>query len=365
MRVLQINKLYYPWIGGIETIVKQIAENLDQTDGFSSTVLACQARGAKSDEIINGVRVIKSQSFGRLLGMPISLSFFKDFKKLAKEPDLILIHHPFPLAFLIVPFLKKPFFIFYHSDIVRQKLSLLPFLPFIRLGLKRARKIFVSGHNLKLNSSLLAKHRDKVVEIPFGVDINRLKPTLVDYAETEKLKRLDHRPLLLAVGRLVYYKGYRYLIEAMTDIEAKLIIIGDGPEKANLQKLINDLGVGDKVNIIRAVTDLKPYYLAADIFVFPSCAPSEAFGIVQLEAMSYGKPVVNTYLKTAVEEVSLNDLTGLTVAPSNSHALAEAINHLLTNKDERERFGRAAASRVREKFTEEIFIGKLKKNLTT
>ena len=119
MKILQVNKLYYPWLGGVETVVKDIADNLNgrgrpDCGGFGLR------RGAGREEIINGVRVIKSGSFGRLLGMPLSWSFLADFKRLAKDYDAILIHHPFPLAFLALPFIDKPIFIYYHSDIVRQ-----------------------------------------------------------------------------------------------------------------------------------------------------------------------------------------------------------------------------------------------------
>ena len=134
------------------------------------------------------------------------------------------------------------------------------------------------------------------------------------------------------------YKGFKYLITALADRaladreldghraldghQAKLLLIGTGPEKSSLKKLAKKLGVTDKIFFLDPVPDLKPYYLAADLFVFPSCEPNEAFGLVQLEAMAYGKPVINTYLKTAVEEVSLNGLTGLTVPPKDPAALA-------------------------------------------
>ncbi len=95
---------------------------------------------------------------------------------------------------------------------------------------------------------------------------------------------------------------------------------------------------------------MVPYYHAADVFALPSVARSEAFGIVQIEAMASGVPVVNTSLDSGVPFVSLHELTGLTVPPADSERLADATNLLLDNPDLRLRLGRAARLRAREEF---------------
>jgi glycosyltransferase involved in cell wall biosynthesis len=117
-------------------------------------------------------------------------------------------------------------------------------------------------------------------------------------------------------------------------------------------------GVGDRVFFLGDAQDVIPYYHAADVFVLASVARSEAFGIVQLEAMTCGKPVVNTKLASGVPFVSLDRVTGLTVAPANQQALASAINALLDDPKRRVAYGQAARRRVRQEFSVEVMASR-------
>ena len=360
MKLLQINKLYYPTIGGIETVVKDIAEGLNGRDGLNVAVLACQKKGIQSTETINGVAVFKAASWGKALGMPLSLDFFSLFKKLRSNYNLFLVHYPFPLAALITPFIpKEKLIIYYHSDIVRQKLFSLPFKPFINSSLKRAQKIIVSGQNIISSSPLLKKYTAKCVVVPFGFKANFQE---ADYQAAKKIKQQYSaaKPLLLAIGRLVYYKGYQYAIEALKNIDARFLIIGQGPEENKLRALISATNQTNKIFIIPPQTRLEPYLLASDIFLFPSCERSEAFGLVQLEALAASKPIINTRLKTAVEEVSLDDVSGLTVEIKNADALATAINKLLNDEALRQQYGENAKQRYQELFRMELFLEKMR-----
>ena len=105
--------------------------------------------------------------------------------------------------------------------------------------------------------------------------------------------------------------------------------------------------------------DLKSAFADCDIFVLPSVANSEAFGIVQQEAMVYGKPVINTALPTGVPHVSLDGVTGLTVPPGDADALAAALQRLADDPDLRARFGKAAAARVRTEYRFETIMDKI------
>ena len=118
------------------------------------------------------------------------------------------------------------------------------------------------------------------------------------------------------------------------------------------------LGLFERVTILSGVADVVPYYHAADVFVLPSINRSEAFGMVQIEAMACGKPVVNTELDSGVPFVSRHDETGLTVPPGDSDALARAIGTLLRNPEMRARMGAAARLRVYAEFNVELMARK-------
>jgi len=364
MKILQVNKLYYPWLGGIETVVQNIAEDLNKENDFQVDVLVCQAKGRRKIETINNTKVYRATSWGKKLGMPISWDFFRLFLKIHKEYDVIIIHHPFPLVFLILPFIKdKNIFIWYHSDIVRQKIAKKIFTPFISHGLNKAKKIFVSSNNLINNSSSLKRRKNKCISIPFGVDLNYFTANEEIEQEAEVIKNKYGKPLLLSVGRLVYYKGYQYLIEAMKNVDAHLLIIGQGPLKKELSRAIEENKLNNKISIISPVNDLRPFYLSSDLLVLPSCEKSEAFGLVQIEAMAYSKPIINTSLPTGVPEISMHKENGITVPPKDSKALGEAINTIINNEMLKNRYGQESRKRVETIFNRRIFNDKLTKEL--
>jgi hypothetical protein len=102
----------------------------------------------------------------------------------------------------------------------------------------------------------------------------------------------------------VYYKGFEILVEAMVGLDTTLVLVGDGPLRGRLERRVDALGLRDRVQLVGEQDDVRPYFAACDVFVLPSTHRSEAFGIVQIEAMAFAKPVVSTRLGTGVEWVN-------------------------------------------------------------
>jgi len=356
MKVLQVSKLYFPYIGGVEKVVKDIAEGMQHN--VYMEVLSCMEKGKRKIQVINGIRVIKASSLGIIWGMPISFTFPFILAWKSRKFDIIHFHLPFPLGVLSYLFLgskKKKIVVIYHSDIVRQRKLMIFYKPFLYAFLKRAYKILVLSPNLIRSSSYLKQWKNKCCVIPFSIDIDNF---VHFYDIGNRFGISPEEKIVLFVGRLAYYKGIEYLIKAMQDVEAKLLIVGEGKLREKLERLARFLNVDNKILFLGKLSDkmIKYCYQICDVFVLPSTESSEAFGIVQLEAMAYAKPVVNTNLPTGVTYVSIDGETGLTVPPKDSKALADAINKILTDERLASIFSQNARRRVKEKFSRKKMI---------
>jgi glycosyltransferase involved in cell wall biosynthesis len=267
--------------------------------------------------------------------------------------DLVHIHLPNPTA--VLAYLNSGhrgrLVITYHSDTVRQKILGSLFEPFLQAALRRSSAIIATSPNYLETSPALQAHRDRCHVIPYGIDIAQFQQC--HPAAIEAVRRQYGERLIIGVGRLVYYKGFEQLIRAMASVRGKLLLIGDGPLRVELQQLTNELGISDKVVFAGEIQNAQvvPYYHAADVFALPSVARSEAFGIVQIEAMAAGLPVVNTALDSGVPFVSLHNQTGLTVPPHDPKALAVALNRLLDDPALRQSLGGSARLRASKEFS--------------
>jgi rhamnosyl/mannosyltransferase len=224
------------------------------------------------------------------------------------------------------------------------------FAPFQQRFLGRASRIAVSSPTLRDSSPALAPHRHRTEVVPFGVDADEWSRT-TDGAD--RLRARHPLPLVLFLGRLRYYKGLDVLIDAMAAVPGTLLIAGDGPKRAELERHAARSAAGRRTVFVGDVDDREraALYHAADVFVLPSTSRAEAFGISMLEAMACGTPAVSTELGTGTSWVNRHGETGLVVPPRSSAALAAALGTLLGDRSRRREMGLAAAARVRTHFT--------------
>lgn len=356
MRILQVNKLYAPWIGGVETVVQNIAEGLRDVADFECEVLVCRDRGITEQATVNGVRVTRVGSLGRFLSMPVSPGFPACVKRQAADFDVVHVHVPFPLAMFCdwkaIKARGTRLVIHHHSDIVRplQQKILSYFAGFERRFFEAADIVLVTSEGLLQNSKTLVPYLHKCRVVPLSIDLSQVKkPSYADRLNTRKRYGLgEDEQVVLFAGRLVYYKGLEYLIEAVRELNVKLLIAGDGPLRPSLESRISDSGTASKIQILGRVSDdeLAVLYSASDVFVLPSIASSEAFGLVQLEAMARGLPVINTSLPTGVPSVSLDGETGITVPPRDAQSLRNAISRIVFDSQLKKQFSENAMRRV-------------------
>ncbi|MBE7473083.1 MAG: glycosyl transferase family 1 [Anaerolineae bacterium] len=352
MNILHLYKDYYPVLGGIENHIKILAE-AQAAAGHEVTVLVCNPGFKTCHKTLNEVKIIKAGRLTTQASMPISLSQPLILARL--HPDIVHIQSPYPLGeaanWLIGR--ARATVISYQSDIVKQKTLLRFYGPILRQVLRAADGIITNNPRYLESSPWLHPVRPKCRVIPIGINLNRFNPG----------PRTSSGPLkLLFVGRLRYYKGLDTLLHALTQLpQVHLTIVGIGPMQAQWQALSQELGLSSRVNFAGEIdeTHLPDYYHQADVFVLPSNARSEAYGIVLLEAMAAGLPCVTTELGTGTSWIVQDEVTGFVVPPQNPGALAQAIAMLEANNTLRRRMGQAGQVRVQAEFSQEIMVSRI------
>lgn len=360
MKILHLYKDYYPVLGGIENHIKMLAEEQVKY-GHRVWVLVTNQSFRTEVREVNGVQVIKAGRLATVASTPISVVL--PYYLRSQRPEITHLHFPYPIGELSYLFFGNPssLVITYHSDIVRQKFLLLLYQPFLRLVLQKADLIIVTSPNYRDSSLYLKRFRQKCRVIPLAIKTSRFLQ--VDPLQVEQIRVKYGSPLILFVGKLRYYKGLPYLLQAMTKIPAKLIIIGEGPLGSELRSLSLNLNLKDNVFFLGELSDeeLPAYYQASDLFVLPACERSEAFGTVQIEAMVSGLPVISTELGTGTSYVNEHGKTGLVVPPRDTEALAKAILTLLSDKDLRLQMGRYARERALQEFSLQTMVDRITK----
>jgi glycosyltransferase involved in cell wall biosynthesis len=354
LQVLHVGKYYPPHPGGMESHLEALCGELKRTVDLEVVVAASNGSGTK-EELIDEVPVTRLGKLFNLRSAPFCPQMVRKIRE--SNADIIHIHLPNPGAILayLASGHRGRLVVTYHSDVIRQRVLNRFFDPILRHALNRADAIIVSSPNYIDSSDVLRRFRDKCRVIPFGIPLDPfLRP---DHAQVTRLRRLYGPRIVLGVGRLVYYKGFAHLIEAMQSVQGRLVIVGSGPLQSTLEQKAESCGVKERVTFLTNVEDVSPYYHAADVFALPSVARSEAFGIVQLEAMACGKPVVNTNLDSGVPFVSLDGVSGVTVPPADSAALGQAISSLLDDPLRSIAYGRAGQRRVKQHFSLQEMAG--------
>lgn len=356
LRVLQVGKFYPPVSGGMETVLQNLCEWT--AERWDVTVVVAHERLATTAERRGALRVIRAGSFGVIAS--VSLCPTMPTQMWRGRYDCVVLHEPNPLAGTSL-FLRCPadhLVIWHHSDIVRPAWAPHVYGPIQQRLYRRADCVIFSSPRLA-DHSVGGSYAFRRAVIPFGIDLAPFERLNVQQEALATTIRGAHvGPRVLFVGRLVYYKGLDVLLHAMTRCPGTLLIVGDGPERDALRALVQTLGLAARVRFLTRVSaeELPAYYHAADLFVLPSTKSTEAFGLVQIEAMAAGLPVVSTDLATGVPWVNQDGVTGLVVRPGDSDRLAAAIGHLLHDPGLRSAMGAAARRRAAERFSRDCMV---------
>jgi rhamnosyl/mannosyltransferase len=364
VRVTFVNKYYWPpHLGGVEHHLAMLASGLAKRPGAEIDAIVANEARETVRETIDGVHVTRIGRGFAFASTPVALGMGAAIRAAAhREGGAGVVHMMFPYPWGDTAWLMAgapgPSVLTYHSDIVRQRVLGAAYRPVMRRVFDRVDRIIVGSPPMLENSDVLGPYADKVRVIPFGIDTARFEPTRATVARASALRDAHARPIVLFVGRLVYYKGVDVLVRAMAGVDADLVMIGSGPLEDELRSRAEASGIADRVTFVPPVDDaeLAAWYRAADVFCLPSVARSEAYGLVQLEAHASGTPVVCTDLPTGVPWVNVDGETGLVVPVGDAEALGAALSRLLGDEALRARMGARARERALAEFSIERMV---------
>lgn len=355
LKILQHVKSYHTTLGGVERVVEELVPALNRHADLEVDVL-CQGPDTRVYALAERGRVYQAKTDLAIAAASLSWRDFSVWRSIASRYDIVHVHLPWPQSNLNL-WLKRfqgAVVVHWHSDIVRQRLLYGGFRWLEHWLLQRADRICATSPKLLEQSAALDGFRHKALSIPIGIPA-----AAHDIGEDEiraLRQRYGGRRIVFALGRLVPYKGFEHLVRsaALLVRDGLILIGGDGPLRGALDALIRESGVADRVVLLGQLSsrEVELHMRASAAFCLPSVQKSEAFGIVQIEAMRAGRPVVSTRIHgSGVDWVNQEGVTGLTVRAGDAAALAQALNRIVADADAAQRFGAGARRRYEELFT--------------
>ncbi|MFA5142329.1 MAG: glycosyltransferase family 4 protein [Candidatus Woesearchaeota archaeon] len=326
MKILELPAYFLPHTGGIEYVIYYLSKEWVRI-GHSVKVVTSSIGSSLSKEVMDGIKVKRVSAFSFMQDAIAPLLLLSLSKK-----DIAHIHHPHPFWIFISSvycrLVGMPYVFHMHGrEIVYQGwknlLAKLYNYFFLDSVMKHASRIMTHTMKVVPMSTYMQKYYDKLVYIPHGIEMLPLKSS----------KREN---FIFTVG-IRDYKRLDILIKAMPDVlrmvDTKLLIAGDGPEKASLIELVDKLKLSRKVEFLGYISEEKKYelYSRAGVFVLPSPTIMESFGTVAFEAFSMKCPVIVTS-GAGVSEVFDKEKIGIVIRPYNVLDLCESIISVLKNK---------------------------------
>jgi glycosyltransferase involved in cell wall biosynthesis len=362
--IVHFGKYYFPDAGGIESVTVSLAKGAAKA-GHTVSVVCFGKTPSRNKEIIDGVQIIRSPVSKLLASQPLGFKYFLQCLSTARKADLVHLHAPNMLGALCALFIpsRVRLLVHWHSDVINKGVLGKILRPFESSLLRRANIIVATSQAYADGSETLALFKEKVCVIPIGVagskhesNNTKLPPALESH--------IGHKKIVLAVGRLVPYKGFNVLIQAAQKLvkDSVVVIVGGGPLLQELQQAIIDSSVGDRVLLAGRISDaaLHAIFERATLYCLPSTSRAEAFGVVLLEAMTYGLPIVSSEIPgSGVPWVNQHGVSGLNVHVGDSKALADACNLILRSEELRNRLARGAHQRFLSEFTEDVSVARI------
>ncbi|MBN1433479.1 glycosyltransferase [Candidatus Fermentibacterales bacterium] len=362
MRVLEVYKDISPWVrGGIERYVSELGRFLRDAGHDVCFLVARRRPGLRPGRTeLEGMQVFEAPTLFRALSNPFCPGF--GAMMLARRPDVVHVHLPLPTAVIssLVWGGALPTVVTYHSDIVRQRFVMPLYRPFLLRFLRRARAVLATSPTYVETSKVLSRLAN-VEPIPIGVDTGKWHPPETrderDHVSLTR-RRLGEEDYFLFVGRFRSYKGIDVLLDAWRALgDKRLVMVGNGPLREHVMKRTETEGLRVTIELDVEDAELAALYRGARALILPSTERSEAYGMVILEAMASGVPVVSSDLETGVSWLNEHEATGLVFRRGDPSALAEAVRRMMG--EERDVYAANALSKARGGFSQSVLFDRV------
>jgi glycosyltransferase involved in cell wall biosynthesis len=354
MRVLVVNYEYPPIGGGGGFVTRDILEEIVK-HGHDVTVVTSHFKELEKREQVNGVEIVRVPVFFRkeieVANMPSMFTYFPSSvvsvlsdKTRRRKYDIINTHFAVPsgpAGHLISKLLNSPNVLSIHGgDIFDPSKTLSPHKTpvvssVVEFMLNRADRVVAQSSDTRKNAYRYYRVGRDIEIIPLGIK----KPSY-SRATRKDFGFSQDDFLLCTIGRLVKRKNLSEFVEILAGIRnqqnLKLIIIGDGPERIALENSARQNGISDKVYFFGSVSDLAKFQLLDISDVYVSTALHEGFGLVFLEAMECGLPVV-CYDRGGQTDFLINEKTGFLVEFGNTVSFTERILEIYSNEGLRDK----------------------------
>ncbi len=381
MKIAHIVSTYPPYYGGMGNVVFETASRLSGRGHTIEVFTPEYKRDGQSDEEKSAIE--DREDFGRRLKSPIAYgnaAYLPELRQELDSFDLVHLHYPFfGSAGLVSRWKKrnphKPLVVTYHMDTRASglkglffKLYAEWFMPSI---LTSADALIASSFDyVKVSDArdIYTKHHEKWIELPFGVDTKRFQPREKPLFLFDRYNVDPTLPTVIFVGgmdRAHYFKGVPVLLRALAlcrsqNIPLQAVLVGEGDVRHEYELIARSLGLLESVRFVGKVSheELPLHYAMGDVCVLPSTTVGEAFGMVLLEAMATGIPVLASDLP-GVRKIALDG--GEVCVPGSAHDLSEMLSNFFSSETDRVGMGKKARQVVEEKYDWETVIETLEK----
>lgn len=354
MRVLHVFKTYWPEsFGGVERTIDALCRHTAPFGVESAVFTLAHSRDFPPTK--DGIPIIRATRTIDVASTGLSIDAFSKFKTAAERADVVHYHFPWPFMDILhlLARHRKPSLVTYHSDIVKQRRLLFFYSPVMRAFLTSVDRIVATSEAYRRSSKVLGEYAPKVSVVPLGLAEDDYPPASAEISARWRTR--FSRPFALFTGVFRYYKGLHALIDAAALVDCDIVLIGDGPERASLERTARERGLSN-VHFLGRMPDADKMALLglARLLVLPSHLPSEAYGLSLVEAAMRGVPMISCEIGTGTSFVNINGDTGLVVPPADPEALAEAIAKLIADDELAQTMGKRARARYEQQLTAQL-----------